>query len=452
MARLAALATAAWLLAGASLSNAADPLILELQRELKALFPTPLLSAASPPVPLPESPYAIVSQEALLALTPSLPGSTGRLSLRGIRQSPPAIRNAHAACVKIITPYWHGAGILLTPEGDVLTSYHLVAGVPLASVQTLDGRIHSVSNITAASAIHDLALLRIPGGPHVSLQISDGPGPSPGTALTVVGHPGETAWQSVPGHALRCHADRGTQVLHFEAPVARGNSGGPIVDETGQLVAVTACAAELADGSHVKVGIAAPAIRAFLAAPRVSMDFADLSRIERNRRLADFLGQVCLLMDLWINDWLASMSVVTVDKIPGDATGPKIRFLHTKQAAEVSARLILLKAMLLRCGLAENIDPALKQSVASSSLTLDSLMDGALLLSAGKGISAQATRATIAQVARCRQDANRHFGQALASIRAAASRYDLDVSDPARFQQISTMQSRHASVGCRFER
>lgn len=451
---LAALGGLAWSVVCATDVHAADPLILELQRELKAMFPVPAPTTSSLALLKPESPYAIVSQEVLLALAPGLPDSTEVTSLRKIRQAPPAVRNAHAACVKIITPYWHGAGILVSPEGDVLTSYHLVAGVPCASVLTLDGRIHTVSNITAASAVHDLALLRIPGGPYVTLPVSSATGPEPGEPLTIVGHPGETVWKSVPGTALRCNADRGTQVLHFDAPVARGNSGGPVVDGKGQLVAVTACAAELADGSKVKVGIAPPAIRAFLSSPRLPMDFADLTRIEQNRRLADFLGQVCLLMDMWINDWLASMALVTVEEAPGTPgqSGPRIRFMHTRQAAEISARLILLKAMLLRCGLADSIDPILKDSIASSSRTLDALMDGALLLSGNRGISPEATRSAMKQVSQFRQEANRHFGQALSGIRSSAAQYELDVSDPVRFKQISAMKTRHESVGCRFDR
>lgn len=448
--RCAVLLAAVLLTAGSVI--AADALILELQSELHSLFPTALRQQASPAglAAAPTAPFAIVSQEFLLAQTPWLHDGKGRLSLHQLRQAPPAIRTAHAACVKVITPYWHGAGVVISSEGDVLTSYHLIAGVPCASVQTMDGRIHTVTNITAASAIHDLALLRITGGPFVSLDPPANYAPAPGEPIFIVGHPGETAWKASSGTAIRRQSDRGTQVLHFEADISRGNSGGPVIDNSGRLVAITACAAELADGSKVKVGIAAPAIRAFLDAPRTPMEFADLTRIERNRRLADFLGQVCILMNVWINDWLASMALITVDsarETNGAGGIPRVRFQNTSQAATVSARLLLLRAMLLRCGGHDGIDPLLRNSLGNTAKSLDALIDGALLPGSGER-SIPDSRAAITQLAQCQRDANRYFKLALESVQSASTRFELDVADPLQFQRLSALRSQ-ASVGCK---
>ena len=376
------------------------------------------------------------------------------MSLRKIRQTPPPIRNAYAACVRIITPYWHGAGVMISPDGLILTSYHLVAGVPCASVQTMDGRIFPVTHITSASAIHDLALIRIPGGPYVPLGISKEDRPAEGSAIRIVGHPGDATWHSVTGLSLRCRPDRGTVVLHFDAPVARGNSGGPVVNDRGDLVALTACSAELADGANVKVGIAAPAIRKFLASPSQPMAFADLSRIERNRRLTDFLGQICLLMDVWINDWLDSVSRIRIEEAtrdPNPAFNRRIHFAQTQQTAEISARLILLKAMLIRCRCTKDMDPELEGILAESSLALDALLDGALLLSGKATLSPDDSRVAMEKASHCRKEANQHFAKALAGLQSTASRLELTAADPLRYEQLSAIQSRQKSVGCRVE-
>lgn len=433
---------------------AADLLVMELQKELQLLFPRSVLPSSTIVAPEPHSPFAIISQEPLLALAPTMPSTPGRLSLRKIRNSPPAIRNAYAACVKVITPYWHGAGVIISSNGLVLTSYHLVAGVPFASVQTLDGIIYPVTNISAASAIHDLALLQIPPGSFNALEIGRTDEPATGHPISVIGHPGDFSWHSVTGLSLRCLPDRGTHVLHFEAPVGRGNSGGPVVDQDGRLIAITACLAELANGGRVKVGISAQAIRSFLEMPRQPMRFADLSRMERNRRLTDFLAQLGLIMDIWINDWLAAMSGIAIrDADPGTdpSIARRVRFTETQRAAEVSARLLLLKAMLVRSAYTPDIDPQLRASIDDSAKALDSLIDGSLLLGGKTDLSAQDSRTRLAEAARCRQSANRHFARALAGLQSSSARLDLQVSDPLRYQRISAIQARHSSVGCRVE-
>lgn len=444
------------LLATFGTTLAADPTLLDLQRELKSLFPP--TASATHALPLfehePNNPFAIVEQEFLLARSPDLETASVRLSLRQLRQSPPAIRTAHAACVKVITPYWHGAGVLISANGDILTSHHLVAGVPCASVQTMDGRIHTVTNISASSAIHDLALLHIDGGPFPFLTVDSAATPPDRTTLHIVGHPGNSAWKLSHGSTVRCIPDRGTQVLHFEADVSRGNSGGPIVDDSGHLQAITACAAELADGSSVKIGIAAPAIRTFLTEPRHPMNFAALARYERNRRLADFLRQLYIVMDTWIAEWLSSMAQVTlepVEGLPQMTASQKTRFTNTRQATDITARLLLVKALMLRCALLQEMDPALASSLADGTATLDAIMDGALLLGRRSGGTPQETAVIIDRLRQCRQDAEQRFDKALAGVQSVSSQFKLDLTDPQQSKRLSSIHSRYNLPGCRVE-
>lgn len=434
---------------------AADPSILDLQRDLKTLFPPSSASIRPPSPSSPNSPHAIIEREFLLTRTPDFERPSTKLSLRQIRIAPPAIKNAHAACVRIITPYWQGAGVLISPSGDILTSHHLIAGAPCVSVQTLDGRIYTVTNITAASATHDLALINITGGPFPFLSANTNPDPSRGTALHIVGHPGNNPWKLANGSVIRRTFDRGTEILHFEADVARGNSGGPIVDDAGRLLAITACSATLADGSTVKVGIAAPAIREFLTKPRLPRDFADIAKIERNRRMAEFLGQLYVMMDAWIADWLASMSQVTLERTDGlPETAPLVRarFANGKQAYEKSAKLLLLKTLMLRCSLVQDLDSPLIASIAGSTATLESIMDGSLLLGSSAGATPQEAAAIIARLSRCKIDAEKHFGEALATVQTASTRLELNITDPQRIKQLANIGARYNSpAGCRIQ-
>jgi S1-C subfamily serine protease len=94
----------------------------------------------------------------------------------------------------------------------------------------------------------DVAILRAPGGPYVSLALAPGPPPA-GASLDVVGYPcrcqGDTAFD--PAHLLSPVLTEGTaraevpmeggwSALGTDAHIEQGNSGGPVLDGQGRVV------------------------------------------------------------------------------------------------------------------------------------------------------------------------------------------------------------------------
>lgn len=437
--------------------NAADPTLEALQHELRQIFPAldaPRRDAACLSRE-PSTPYSIVERTYLWAdmaiQTPvALP-----VTLRQIRALSPPVRLAHIACVKIITPYWHGAGVLISPSGDVLTSYHLVAGAPAVTVQTFDGRLWPISTIASVSDVHDLALVHLEGGPFICLPVTDTHPATPGQHLSIVGHPGDVSWKLSTGEMLRQTSDTGTDVLQFNSDIGRGNSGGPIIDDTGRLCAVTACAARLADGTAVKVGVSARAIQDFLAAPLHPVSLTELASRERNRRAAAFMEEVYRLMDEWLYMWIANMGDVTMtlSDLEGrsPSTNQRVAFANLQTASGSAVQFLMLKALMLRCATVPRVAPQIRASMDEFSSVLDHLISCSSVLNKAGGRTPDEVRLAIRKAGQERTLAARGFARALARLaefeRLAAARS----ANPERPDRLTPLMERYAPAGCHIE-
>lgn len=448
-------------LAGGRASWALDPALEDLRTELRQLFPSPSPALqASPPV---AAPFSIVRREYLYTRPMDSTVAAGLTSLRRIREYPAPLRQAHAACVKVLTPGWHGSGVLVSSSGDVLTSYHLVAGALAASVQTLDGRIHPIDAVKAYSVADDLALIRIDGGSYPVLNLRTNPPPEAGIPLFAVGHPGERSWALTPGRVIRHFAEAGTQLLHFESELGRGNSGGPIVDAEGRLCAITACAAELANGSKVKVGIDGPAIRAFLARPAGEpVSLTELATRERNRQMAEFLGLVYGLTEELIVDWQAAVAEIDVEARTADSPEPEqaitrpertpsatreAAFTRTNRSSDMAARLLILQALLVRCSNADGLSPELLRSMRHYVAVLDRLLDASELFSRRTAAIGD-MRQKLKQAAAYQREAEERFGVAVTVLQAAGQTYGLTPGSSRPYAEMERVRQKYAPAGC----
>ena len=445
---------------------ALDPTIETLRSELRELFPAP--AASRQPSVAPAStdvPYAIVRREYLYARPVDLPGRPVIPSMALIRALPAPVRQAHAACVKVLTPYWHGAGVLVSSSGDVLTSYHLVAGVTTASVQTLDGRIHPVAAVQAYSAADDLALLHIDGDGYPVLALATHTPPGAGSSLSVVGHPGDRSWTLSTGRAIRRVSDSGTRVLHFDSDVGRGNSGGPIIDSEGRLCAITACMAELADGSRVKVGIDAEAIAAFLgrgAGHPVSLP--DLADLERNRQAAEFLQLIYGLTDDLLADWQSVLSDVDIEartsEVPPPAPpragsmapapaspAPAVSFTRPNRTTDIAARVLVLQLLLSRCREATGLNPSLLRSMETYAAVLDRMLDASELL-ARRTATADDVRTRLRKAAEMRGEAAAGFGSAVTTLQEAGRTFGLTPESSRSCALLERVRTKYVPGGC----
>lgn len=135
-----------------------------------------------------------------------------------------------------------GTGFFISETGQVLTAYHVVGSGQLFQVQTLSGR-RLPARVTAYDAGADVALLQVQGrGPFPTLNLATRP-PRVGETVLAIGNSGGDFLQPRRGQLLRLNAEAGRAdfpqgTLETTAPLAPGDSGGPIIDGNGQAIGV----------------------------------------------------------------------------------------------------------------------------------------------------------------------------------------------------------------------
>ena len=138
-------------------------------------------------------------------------------------------------------PESSGSGTIVSSQGYVLTAAHVVAGANSIKVVTSQGTVPaSVLNVDEAN---DLAVLKITGGPYQPLPIVSSRGIRLGRPVATIGFPNVEIQGFSPKvtrgeiSSLNGVADdpRSWQV---SVPVQPGNSGGPLLDENGNLIGV----------------------------------------------------------------------------------------------------------------------------------------------------------------------------------------------------------------------
>jgi S1-C subfamily serine protease len=141
-----------------------------------------------------------------------------------------------------------GSGVVITPDGYVVTSAHVVeaAGSGIASFP--DGRETRVS-VVGADRLSDLAVLRVDSGDLTCASLGDAETLRVGQLVVAIGNPHGFASSvtagvvSGLGRSLPVGRRGGPQrlvenIIQTDAALNPGNSGGALVDSAGQVVGI----------------------------------------------------------------------------------------------------------------------------------------------------------------------------------------------------------------------
>jgi serine protease Do len=154
-----------------------------------------------------------------------------------------------------------GSGLIVDPQGIVLTNYHVVAGASEVTVQLRDGKKYTSKDIHGDRKT-DLAIVRIHDGGKALpyLELGDSDAMEIGDRVLAVGAPfGLTG--SVTAGIVSAKGRNGLHMNMYEdfiqtdAAINPGNSGGPLVNLEGKVVGINA-AIRTRTGGFQGVGLA----------------------------------------------------------------------------------------------------------------------------------------------------------------------------------------------------
>lgn len=158
-----------------------------------------------------------------------------------------------------------GTGFVIKDDGTILTNYHIVAGAKRIEVTFADGMV-SPAQVISAQPQRDLAVLqpaRIPDDlPAVTMAAAGQL--APGDWVVAIGFPfamGLSVSAGIVSGLDRTFPIPGRQplkgLIQFDAAVNPGNSGGPLLNQNGEVVGVvTALFTPSPDGTFAGIGFA----------------------------------------------------------------------------------------------------------------------------------------------------------------------------------------------------
>ena len=158
-----------------------------------------------------------------------------------------------------------GSGVVLTADGLILTNNHVISSGGTVSVRLSDGRTVP-ARVVAADGTHDLALVQASGVSGLTPATFAAAGSvAVGDTVLAFGAPLGLSGTVTSGivSATDRQVDTGTErltgLIQTDAAINEGNSGGALVDTSGQVIGINVAIATAGDSTgNVGVGFAIP--------------------------------------------------------------------------------------------------------------------------------------------------------------------------------------------------
>lgn len=195
-------------------------------------------------------------------------------------------------------PIGAGSGVLLTPDGYVLTNHHVVRDATRVRLTLTDGTRLGAAAV-GSDPPNDLAVVRADGSGLPYATLGDSSRLKVGQLVIAIGNPlgfqssVSTGVVSATGRAMRSMDLRLIEnVIQHTAPLNPGNSGGPLVDSRGRVVGINTAIIPVAQG----IGFAVPSntarhvVSQILANGRVRRGYLGISGRQRqlSRRMVRY--------------------------------------------------------------------------------------------------------------------------------------------------------------------
>lgn len=139
-------------------------------------------------------------------------------------------------------PTSSGSGFIVGANGEVLTNAHVVNGCSAVRAR-LPGDADQSATVIALDRKNDLALLKLARHPAARATFRTGSAIRPGDSVVALGYPLAGILASQPNvsvGAISALAGIGDDIryLQMSAPIQPGNSGGPLLDSSGNVVGI----------------------------------------------------------------------------------------------------------------------------------------------------------------------------------------------------------------------
>ena len=132
-----------------------------------------------------------------------------------------------------------GSGFIISPDGKIVTNYHVIERAHSAIVKLGNGAFFPVAGVLGTSEDDDLALIKVSGRNLPTLPLGDSESLSIGDRVIAIGSPLGLQNTVTDGIVSAVRDDNtGRKWIQTTAPASPGNSGGPLLNLAGEAMGV----------------------------------------------------------------------------------------------------------------------------------------------------------------------------------------------------------------------
>ena len=155
-----------------------------------------------------------------------------------------------------------GSGVIVSPNGYILTNNHVVNGATEIQV-TLSDKREFKARVVGTDAKTDIAVLRIDAADLPALTIGDSSKIQVGDFALAIGDPfgvGETVTMGIISATGRGNLgiEDYEDFIQTDAPINPGNSGGALINDRGELIGINTAILSHESGGNQGIGFAIP--------------------------------------------------------------------------------------------------------------------------------------------------------------------------------------------------
>lgn len=213
-----------------------------------------------------------------------------------------------------------GSGMIVSPDGHIVTNWHVINGASQVTVQLSDGRALP-ARIAGADQRSDIAVLKIDATGLAPIAFGDSESVRVGQMVFAVGNPfglQETVTQGIiSAKGRRTTSEAANEFFQTSTTINPGNSGGPLIDIRGKVIGINNFIISRSGGSE-GIGFAIPSN----VARRVYDDI-----VQRGRVIHPWLGVVMrplnasLARQLGLADTRGALVAATMAGSPAERGG-----------------------------------------------------------------------------------------------------------------------------------
>jgi S1-C subfamily serine protease len=192
-----------------------------------------------------------------------------------------------------------GSGFFVDKD-VVATNFHVIDGAAAgyAKVTGQTAKLN-IKGTVAVDALHDLALLQLDASSTVGLQVAPKLSANIGDPVYAIGNPKGLEGTFSQGIVSSVRSIGSDRILQITAPISPGSSGGPVLDQSGNVIGISFASIEKGQNLHFAIPSdyltaledAKSDLRPFTTIPRAKARTTLLDRIGNERPMAGVAGE-----------------------------------------------------------------------------------------------------------------------------------------------------------------